>query len=287
MYYKFTVDELRSYCRLNIESLELWARRLIHQEMVEQYGEDYIEFKKSDGSFLIKKKLRNHVKELMRKEPERIKRPVDALFLDDIIYFLCNQNWYKDLFKNALDCSYPQGCTEAREFLSRLIPIRNALSHTNPISVRQAEQAICYSQDFVEGIKNYYRDKGVERMWNIPRIISFSDSLGNRDDNPIDTHTLKTIKSISSKLYCGDTYSITVEIDPFFKKDSYTIIWINDNGDQVKEFKNSETYSVTFKPRDIAELHIISCRVISNNEWHKYKYYDCEVSWHLTVLPLS
>ncbi len=283
MYHNFSVEELRSYCRANIESLEMWARHLIHQKMSEKYGENYVEFQNQDGTFLIKKELRNHVNQMIAKEPQRFKRQVDALFLENIIFFLCNQNWYRDLFKEALDYIYPQGCAEVREFLSRLLPIRNALSHANPISIHQAQQAICYSQDFIEGLKKYYRDKGVEKMWNVPRIIRFSDSLGNSVENPIDILG-GTINRVSTALYCGDTYSITVEIDPSFERDSYKIIWLNEMA-KIKRFQNSETFSITFGPQDIAETHLIECQIISNKEWHKYTYYDCRVCWHLTVLP--
>lgn len=33
MYYTYTEEELRSYCRQSIESLEMWARCLIHKNL--------------------------------------------------------------------------------------------------------------------------------------------------------------------------------------------------------------------------------------------------------------
>lgn len=36
-----TNDELRAVCRKEIESLEHWARRLIHSILTENYGKEY------------------------------------------------------------------------------------------------------------------------------------------------------------------------------------------------------------------------------------------------------
>ena len=38
MYYMYTDEELRSLCRQNIESLEMWARRIIHDQFTQKYG---------------------------------------------------------------------------------------------------------------------------------------------------------------------------------------------------------------------------------------------------------
>ena len=96
-----------------------------------------------------------------------------------IIYLLCTDKFYQLMFKDILIHSYPQGNNEAREFLGRLIPIRNKLSHSNPITIREAEKAICYSNDFIDGVKEYYKKEGKDRMYNVPTIIRIIDSLGN------------------------------------------------------------------------------------------------------------
>ena len=78
-----------------------------------------------------------------------------------------------------MDNIYPDGCDEARTYLKRLIPIRNKLSHSNPISIREAERVICYCNDFVDGIKIYFEKKGMGNMFNVPHAIRLNDSLGN------------------------------------------------------------------------------------------------------------
>ena len=284
MYHEYTQEELRSYCRSCIESLEIWARRLIHEKMTEKYGKEYLEKTLPSGDFLIKKEVREHISKMQAQNPGRFPRPVDTLFIDQIIYFLCKKEWFDSLFKEALDFAYPQGCDEAREFLGRLVQIRNPLSHSNPISIRQVEQAICYSHDFIDGLKKYYKAKGEERVWNVPRAIKITDSLGNVFENPTETHGGSSIFTISTPICCGDTYSVTVEVDPAFSPLDYDIIW-EDGAEEKSNFKNSATYSVVFSASDVAELHMITCKIISHKEWHKYRYYDCTVYLNLTILP--
>ncbi len=283
MYYDTSSEELRAYCRNCIESFEIWARRLIHEKMSEKYGENYIEATSDTGENIVKTDIRNHVKSLTESEPSRFHRAVDTLFVDDIIYFLCNPKWYGDLFKPALDYSYPQGREEVREYLTRLTPIRNALSHSNPISIRQAERAICYTHDFVEGLKEYYEKRGQERMWNIPCIIRATDSLGN-ELHPSDRTSKDFYFKIDQPFYVGDKYSIQVEIDPSFTPESYTIHWIV-RGFERKDYLNMTKFDISFSPKEVGETVLIECKIISNKEWHRHYGYDDELIIFTTVLP--
>ena len=43
MFHSVSQEELRAYCRNCIESFETWARRLIHERMVEKYGNNYVD----------------------------------------------------------------------------------------------------------------------------------------------------------------------------------------------------------------------------------------------------
>ena len=89
MYYDCSEEEIRTLCRNSIESLEIWARRLIDEKMTEKYGKNYIDFCLENGTPIIKKEVCNRVKQMQQKEPKRFPRVVDALLLDDIIYILC------------------------------------------------------------------------------------------------------------------------------------------------------------------------------------------------------
>lgn len=284
MYYTYTEEELRSFCRKSIESLEMWARRLIHEKLVEKYGSDYVNHKTSEENYLIKREVRDHIQSMLQREQGRFHRAVDTLFFEHIVYFLCNPAFYRDLFGEALKFAYPNGCNEARVFLERITPIRNALSHSNPISIRQAEQAICYSHDFVDSLKKYYKHKGMEQMWNVPRIIRISDSLGNVFDNPVDTHGAQSIFKISQEIHCGDTYSVSVEVDNSFSESEYDIIWTNQNS-QKQGFANCKNFVITFDESDVTQIHTITCIVKSHKAWHKYRYHDCEMVLMFAVLP--
>lgn len=284
MYYNYTDEELRSFCRSSLESFEIWARRLIHEKMSEKYGESYIDKKLQDGNYIVKGEIRDHVHKMMKKEQGRYGCEIDTLFMEHIIYFLCHPTFYKELFKDVLKYSYPQGAEEVRVFLERLIPIRNALSHSRPISVRQAEQAICYSNDFIEGMKKYEKERGQEKVWNVPRIIRITDSFGNMFENPTDKNIGCSIFNILQQVYCGDTYSVSVDIDASFTDSDYDIVW-NEGNSKSRKFNNCKKYTVTFTEQDVEESHYIRCKIISKKRWHKYKSYDCCVSLCLTVLP--
>ena len=280
MYYSYSDEELRAYCRNSIESLEMWARRLIHEKMIEKYGDQYLDYQNPDGSYVINSEMRKHIHNLLQNEPQRMLRPVDALFLDHLAYFLCKPEWYKALYKEALDLMYPEGKDEVRTFLKRLIPIRNALSHSNPISVRQAEQAICYSNDFIDSLKKYYRKRGMEKVWNVPNIIRAVDSFGNVFENPDDVLSFK----IPQSLHCGDTYSVSIEIDSSFPPRDYDIVWRNGITD-VESFSNVTKFVIKFTEKDIEELHGIRCDVISHKNWHRHGYYDSKLLLLIEVLP--
>ena len=188
------------------------------------------------------------------------------------------------MFGEALKYAYPNGNSEVRVFLNRITPIRNALSHSNPISIRQAEQAICYSHDFVEGLKQYYKEKGEEEMWNVPRIIRVADSFGNVYDNPTDSHGQQSIFLPSQEFRHGDTYSITVDVDSSFHETEYDIIWQNQNH-EVAEFKNNNHFVITFGDTDVSENHTINCIIKSHKPWHKHQHHDCRITLMFPVYP--
>lgn len=284
MYNNYTEEELRSLCRQNIESLEMWARRLIHEKFTDKYGNNYVNHKTSDENFLIKKEVREHIHFMLQKEPNRFHRAVDTLFFEHIIYFLCHPTFYQDMFEAALKYAYPNGCTEARTFLDRITPIRNALSHSNPISTRHAEQAICYSHDFVDSLKKYYKEKGVEQMWNVPRIIRISDSLGNVYHNPTETHGQSSIFKPTQEIRYGDTYSVNIDIDSSFSETEYDIIWENQNL-EISSYKNSKHFAITFEAKDVSQNHIINCLIKSHKPWHKYNKFDCKIVLMFPVYP--
>ncbi len=276
MFYDITQEELRSTCKQNIESLEIWARRIIHEELCHSYGTDYFNYRFESGEYLVKNDIREKAKYMQQKEPHRFLRYVDTLFLDEIIYFLCKPTLYLQNFKKMLDIKYPQGVEEVREFLGRLIPIRNALSHSNPISVRDVEMAICYSNDFIDGVKTYYLNEGKEKMWNVPTILKATDSAGN-----ILYTNSDGVAKIHPHFYAGDTYTVYIEIDPSFAPSEYSIKWLKNDSISIPEYANSASCTVTFSNSDVSENWSLICEVTSNKDWHKKG--DCDDWLRLTI----
>lgn len=283
MFYQFSQEELRALCRTHIETLEMWARRFIHGTLVQNYGKNYFDYKNSNGDPLINKEIRNNVLKLGEKHPQIKQRPVDGMYFEDLIKILCNPKLYKH-FKPALDYMYPQGNEEVRCFLSRLIPTRNALSHANPISIRQAEQVVCYTNDFIEGLKSYYKDVGMDKVWNVPKIIRATDSLGNVFVLPVEEKTPLNVFTVMQPMYCGDTYSVQVDIDPSFDTEEYVIYWVHAEK-EFEEYRNKKKLSVQFEIQDVTMLYVLACYVVSKKEWHKFGQFDSRLMIHFQICP--
>ena len=290
MYYKYSSEELRTICRSHIENFEKWARIFIHSVLTEKLGEDYFHSKGADGNYKMKKAFVEKADDMMKNEPSRFPTPVDTLFVDDIIYILCKPDFYRDYFSKYLSTMYPEGCSELRTFLNRLIPIRNKLSHANPFSIREAEQCVCYCNDFVECIKNYYSMIGKDKDFNVPTIIKANDSLGNEymieEDKIVHVARFNILDPVSQKkkvFYLGEKFSLNLTIDPSFEKNSYTLEWGKRDG--VEIVSNGEQINVTITNQLIGENVILSCKLITKNEWHRYSGYDQRLLVKFKALP--
>ncbi len=290
MYYKFTEDDLRAICRTHLESFEKWSRLIVHQILSEKLGKDYFLSKNVDGNYIIKKELVEKTIKMMENEPNRFNKPVDTLFLEDIIYLLCKNDFYKNYFSSFLIKMYPEGVNELRTFLSRLIPIRNKLSHTNPFSIRDAEQCVCYTNDFIECIKEYFNMTNQEKEFNIPTIIKVVDSFGNEYliNDERDGERIYITNSITNQLrvfYYGDKFSLELTIDPSFDDSSYRLEWVPVNGMQV--LNNGKKINIIITDNLIGTEMIVWCRLIANNKWHRYINYDQQLIVNFKALPLK
>lgn len=282
MYYNITQEQLRSHCKNCIESFEKWSRRLIDQELTKIYGDNYFFEKVNDTEYIIKAEIRSRAENMLLKHPNRFNKIIDTLFIEDIIYILCKPSLYKICFKKVLDYMYPQGVDEAREFLTRIVPIRNALSHSNLISVRETEKAICYSNDFIEGVKMFYTDTGKEKDWNVPTIIQIIDSNGN-----VLYDNVKGVINQDLCFYVGDSYSVSVEVDSSYEKNDYKIRWIVGDDTELNEYHNSNQCNILFSNKDVGENWSIICEIISTKDWHKKRHCDDWVRIRAIVLPFD
>lgn len=260
--------QMRDGCKRAIEGLELWLRRLIDNKLTEVYGQGYLDAQRTDGSRVIKSSLAKTLSDRKSQEPKRFVRPIDAAFLEDQIQIICNPALYRDHFADALSDNFPQGNDSARTFLVRLVTPRNALYHANPVSVHDAYRVLCYSMDVVESLKCYYARVNMENLYNVPTVVKVLDSLGHvfypssSTRNPDGPAIVDYSRDKESYLRCGDSISITAEIDPSFSSDQYEIEWLIANLDGTRITGNN--FHIVLSDRYVSTRFCVVCRVISN-----------------------
>ncbi len=280
--------ELRNYCKNYIESFEHWSRRLIQEKLSKKYGDDFYHYKNSNGEAIIKADIIKRIEEMVKKDSARFPRLIDALFIDDISYFFCKNIFYNELFKDLFD-SFFSGIEEIRSVLNRITIIRNKLSHGNPISYREAEQVICYTNDFIDCFKEYYKHSGSEKKFNVPQILKATDSFGNCSYRDVDYEwTLYNWKSIS--LRSGETYKIWIEVDPNFAINSYNIVWnIKSGMDILLKVKDVFEVVIPISNKMVGSMLHIECYLITKKDWHKYRVIDdkMELSIYDVLPPIS
>lgn len=282
--------ELRAVCRTTIESLEIWLRRVIDLALRGELGEDYINaLNTNTRKHIFKKSLRESIEKRTNQHPRRYSRPIDAALLEDVIYIVCHDNLYDRFFKSFFELHYPQGRYELRTFLNRLLVPRNALAHSNPVSVRQAEQVICYSNDAIDAIKHRLEELNMASDYNAPIIIRITDSRrfvfhdAQIRRNSTGRGLVSLAEDSAAWLRVGDTLGLEVEVDPSFSPDDYRIEWV----------VPKEEHSLPASSRlvlDICEDHInfvltIYCKIISNKSWHRCGDVDDAVGVSYRVLP--
>ena len=284
--------QLRADCKAAIESLESWLRRVIDIALRPEFGENYINAQNpANCQYVFKKAFREELSERVRREPARYPRHIDAALLDDEIYVVCHPKLYAKFFKTFFASSYPLGSDELRFFLERIAVPRNLLAHSNPISVRQAEQVICYSHDAMDAIKDYMETLNMGKDFNAPTVIKIFDSNGSVfydaqiKRNSTGRGGVNLSEDRSHWLRVGDTLSVEVEVDHSFSPYDYRIEWV---------YKNQKAkHTVPLGNRvtiDILECHVgfefaIYCKVISNRSWHRCGDVDDCVSLIYKVLP--
>lgn len=291
MYENIKTDVIRSECKNTIENLEIWLRNLIDNELTKNYNSNYLEFLNDDGTRLIKKEIVKDAIERKTNNPNRYPRLIDAMLLDDEIKIICNPKLYKNIFSKALSSAYPQGNDEARTFLNRLIPIRNKLYHSNPISIREAEKVICYSNDVLDSIKEYYKEKSLEKKYNAPTIIKVSDSIGNVfyssqiKRNSTGRGLCETRVFEKNVIYSGDKISIEVEVDSSFNVEDYSIKWVFAKKENTTFEENFNKLSINLENQHVKTDYAIYCSVTSKEDWHRCGNVDDSVAIIYEIAP--
>lgn len=260
-------------------------RRIIHDKLLPVYGSDYLQCAMMNDSYIFNSTSREHAKSRIRSRPHRYPRAIDALLLEQLTAVVCREDVFKHHFRECFAIGFPLGAQQLRETLGRLVPIRNALSHANPLSTRDAERALCYSSDIIEALEQYYASLGMENEFNAPSFTRFGDSLGNV------RHLTETKQHLdftgNQPLRCGESIRFEVDVDSHYSPDHYSILWQvcnlahasdNDRG-------SGESFAVTLEPRHVSAQFSIQIAVTSNNGWHRYGNFDAILFLLYKVLP--
>lgn len=222
--HRIPLEELRLACRQKLGTCELWLRRLIHDELSQHFGPTYFGEGVHNGNHIFRMEIRNHAAQRLSANPERYRREVDTLLIEQIVDTICKQDLYNLCFSVPLRQAYPDGREETRTFLGRLIPIRNALSHANPISVHDAERVICYCDDIIGSLKQHYSDKNMSNEYNAPSFTRFSDGFGH-SEIPTQVYDQFLNYSKDTRLRPGEIVRLEVEVDSSFDPNDYTVEW--------------------------------------------------------------
>ena len=278
------INIIREKCRSRIESVELWMRRIIDEELTKKYGQNYINTKVSVDNYLIKKEIRDNIN--TRFATGEFPRLIDAGYFENLIDIITHPNLYDSYFKKYLIEFYPQtmpnGQIHLKFSLERLKDIRNNLSHANSISIRDAEFVLSLTTELIESFKKLYNMEGKQQEYNVPQITKITDSFGNViirknfgqfehyffDNNP--------------KFYLrpGDILSLEVEVDPSYTDAKYQFRF---GGARDYSYDNKLVY--TIRNHDVSARKTIHCQVRSDKAWHKTFNLDDQITLFYKVVP--
>lgn len=294
-------DEIREQSKRQIESFEHWSRRLIDDFFRKEYTANYLDAMVTPDQPLVKTEIKKRIRDRKANDPGRYPRDIDAILLEDIEYFFGRDDLYSKYFKTVLEPFF-SGKEEVRKVLGQITPIRNKLYHDNAISIREAEKATCYTNDFIDAYKEYYMKQGKDKEFNVPTIISFSDSQGNRSFRTHfncvwEVHNISPEKDVERSVYpdaiytthrSGEHYEIELEVDSSFPPDTYRIEWALKCGYETVVQGEGTKISIDFTNKMVAFEPKIEILLITNKEWNRFAYHKCDDKVEIrlnTVLP--
>jgi hypothetical protein len=266
-------------CRRYVESAEAWLRRLVHAELLDRSGAHYI----TAGPW--RKEVTEHVAGQLRNNPGKFAREIDATTFEQLIYVVCHPGFAPSL-KLGLNGAYPDGVDEARTFLDRIRAIRNDVSHGRQCSARQLEQAICYSNDIADSIKDYFRSKNLSKEFNVPTLVEFNDNVGNSEKIGPGAffRGIDLTGPSRRRLYPGDVLVAEVVVDPSFDPDCYHVEWwLKTNAGAVGSGLRAQ---IEITNRHVGERMELQFKVKSASDWHRDSSgYDEIIDFIYRVLP--
>lgn len=289
--------EIRDMCRHHIDSFEQWSRRIIDEKFTNDYGKNYVNAEVKPGQPLIKGDIKSMIAGRMQDNPRRFPRWIDAIIMENIEYFFCRDDLYAKYYKAIFEPFF-SGKEEVRFVLQRLTKIRNKLSHGNTISIHEAEQSICYTNDFIECFKLYYEEEGKSRDYNVPVFTRIKDSLGNDSIREhMEYYPWKIYSNRKSyhgepqvSLRSGESYKIWVEVDSSYDENTYDVTWRFECGKRVEKGKGN-VVEVFFDDKDVSYPFYIYFYLKTHNSWHRRARFDnddeIEISFGCILPPIS
>jgi hypothetical protein len=278
--------DLRDHSRRALDTLEMWLRRLIHDELSKNLGAGYLGVVAAKGGNVANRKMSQTMLGRLNKSPADYPRTIDAAMLGDLIAFLCERDLYHH-FEAALREAFPLGREHAALMLHRLVAPRNALAHGRPFSVRHAEQVLCYAGDVISSIKSYYAGKNMNDEFNAPRITRYSDSLGNvffsEQFGDIGFGRIVSGGKILGTLRPGETLSAEVEVDQSFARHSFEVRWSSIAMNDAKGDTTKFVWNVT--DIDVKLSRQLNVTVVTREPWHRYGSHDDLLIATYKVLP--
>ena len=138
-------------------------------------------------------------------------------------------------------------------------------------------------------MKKYYVSTNMQRQFNVPKIIHVIELLGHAvsfsvtDRLPAGPGMLDYSRDDKAILYCGDTLSIEVEVDPTFDPSTYEIEWLiaNIGGPRIVGPK----FVLFLEERYVSIRFCVVCRIATTANWHKLGTHDDQIDIAYRVLP--
>ena len=277
-----SADHVASSCRQRIESCELWLRYLIHNQLSRAFGADYLSAQSPSNNPIFSASVQRNAASRFATARITPPRPVDTLLFDDLASVLAKADVYDKWFKTVLHTNFPLGSMQVRNILTLLVPIRNKLAHANGVTLtlHEAERALCYCNDLISAIQNYYTGESMKDKFPAPIFTRISDSQGNVH-YPSDHRPNFYGKE---PLRCGDTIRFEVEVDSTFAPSEYDISWVVNNIASGQR-GTGPIFSVVLDERHVGLQFAVSATLLSHKSWHRDQNFDAMAVLRYEVLP--
>lgn len=279
-----TSDQRTSIARRHTDAAEAWLRRIIDQKLGETFGQGYF-----DASPPINGGIRGQVERRIEAEPGRFPRKIDATTFDEAIDIVSNPYLYREYFDRVFREMYPIGREQLRCYLKRLSGIRNHTAHGRGCSSRQVEQAVCYANDLIDAIKEYFRTVNMEKRYNVPSFVRFCDNLGNEHNmdgiaTNADSRYINWRAAGNGDLHPGDVLIAEVEVDPSFDPSEYSVSW-RVFGDWPTRDALGMVARVEIQNKHVGEQFELVFQVVTSRDWHRFLNSDERLGLLYRVLP--